>query len=213
MKCQIKIPWSSMFTKNMSSSAKTKNYYTNLDLTTNATQEEVKAAYFKLSMQYHPDKNNSDEAKIKFREISDAYEVLGNFNKRKNYDRGINVKTTAYKSHQPGENIKTEDITKEAFRARSEIFRHSSALNNQKIYDFDEWTKAHYGKLFRRSQFEKQELHRMMEINKRFSDSSDSKNEFPAVIFVVVVCFIMVMFGASVDSNFDYPEINEKTKK
>jgi len=61
--------------------------YTVLGIGREATLEEVKRAYRKLARQYHPDVNGSTEAPAKFREINEAYEVLSDPKKRKNYDR------------------------------------------------------------------------------------------------------------------------------
>lgn len=66
-----------------------KNHYQALGVSSNATQSDIKTAYYKLSMQYHPDRNkDSDEAAKKFHDIAEAYEVLGNFKLRKLYDKG-----------------------------------------------------------------------------------------------------------------------------
>lgn len=66
-----------------------KSHYDALGLTPKATQSEVKSAYYKLSMQHHPDKNEGSEAASQqFRDISAAYEVLGNVKLRKLYDKG-----------------------------------------------------------------------------------------------------------------------------
>lgn len=66
------------------------NYYEALGISKNSTQNEIKAAYYRLSMLYHPDKNQGSEtAAIKFREITQAYEVLGNFRLRRLYDKGF----------------------------------------------------------------------------------------------------------------------------
>lgn len=65
------------------------NYYDSLGISSNSTQEQIKAAYYKLSMMYHPDKNKgSESAAIKFREITQAYEVLGSHKLRRMYDKG-----------------------------------------------------------------------------------------------------------------------------
>lgn len=65
------------------------NYYQSLGISQNSTQSEIKSAYYKLSMTYHPDKNQgSESAAIKFREITKAYEVLGNYRLRRLYDKG-----------------------------------------------------------------------------------------------------------------------------
>nr|CAH7769606.1 unnamed protein product [Callosobruchus chinensis] len=73
----------------MSKSAKSKNHYDSLGITNGSTQGEIKSAYYKLSMVYHPDKNPNDAASSeKFRDITAAYEVLGNIKTRKLYDKG-----------------------------------------------------------------------------------------------------------------------------
>lgn len=61
-----------------------KNYYDILELKENASQDDIKKAYRKLSKQYHPDVNPQGEEK--FKDISEAYDVLGDENKRNNYD-------------------------------------------------------------------------------------------------------------------------------
>ena len=63
------------------------DYYAILNIDETATAADIKKAYRKLTMIYHPDKNPGDPtATKKFQEISSAYEVLGDEQKRKNYD-------------------------------------------------------------------------------------------------------------------------------
>jgi DnaJ-class molecular chaperone len=63
------------------------NLYETLGVAKTATQEEIKKAYRKLSLELHPDRNNgSDESTEKFKKISNAYETLGDEDKRKVYD-------------------------------------------------------------------------------------------------------------------------------
>ncbi len=71
-----------------------KDYYNVLGVERNATQDEIKKAYRKLAVKYHPDKNaGNKEAEERFKEISEAYQVLGNADSRKKYDElGANWK-------------------------------------------------------------------------------------------------------------------------
>lgn len=64
-----------------------KDYYQILGVSKNAGQDEIKKAYRKLAVKYHPDKNQGNqESEERFKEISEAYEVLHNPEKRKKYD-------------------------------------------------------------------------------------------------------------------------------
>ncbi|XP_015929156.1 dnaJ homolog subfamily B member 9 [Parasteatoda tepidariorum] len=63
------------------------NYYDILGVSKSATNREIKKAFRKLAMQYHPDKNKDPKAEEKFRQIAEAYEVLSDDQKRRDYDR------------------------------------------------------------------------------------------------------------------------------
>jgi DnaJ-class molecular chaperone len=65
-----------------------RDYYQVLEVTRKATPAELKKAYRKLSLKYHPDKNSAPDAAEKFAELSVAYDVLSDAEKRQLYDRG-----------------------------------------------------------------------------------------------------------------------------
>lgn len=97
-----------------------RDYYEILGVNRDASQDEIKKAYRKLAMEYHPDRNSEDpEAEKKFKEASEAYEVLRDPEKRQRYDqfghRGMNG---GFGGAQGFENVGFEDI----FSRFSEIF-------------------------------------------------------------------------------------------
>src|SRR5437762_7809304 len=65
-----------------------RDYYEVLGVTRGASDQEIKSAYRKLAMQFHPDRNpNNPDAEEKFKECSEAYAVLADVQKRAAYDR------------------------------------------------------------------------------------------------------------------------------
>jgi molecular chaperone DnaJ len=72
--------------------APTKDFYSVLGVSSTASQDDIKKAYRKLAKKYHPDANANDpKAAEKFKEISEAYNVLGTADKRKQYDEMRNL--------------------------------------------------------------------------------------------------------------------------
>lgn len=67
------------------------NLYARLGLTADVSQDEIKAAYFELAKEHHPDKNEGNSGSVqKFRSVTEAYEILSNVATRAQYDRGKN---------------------------------------------------------------------------------------------------------------------------
>uniref|UniRef100_M3ZU75 DnaJ heat shock protein family (Hsp40) member B6b n=1 Tax=Xiphophorus maculatus TaxID=8083 RepID=M3ZU75_XIPMA len=101
-------------------------YYQILGVQRNASQEDIKKAYRKLALKWHPDKNpdNKEEAERRFKELSEAYEVLSDENKRSHYDRygkdGLNGGGNHYDnfSHSGFTFRNPEDVFREFFGGR-----------------------------------------------------------------------------------------------
>lgn len=64
-----------------------RDYYKTLGISKGATEEDIKKAYKKQALKWHPDKNKSPAAEDKFKEIAEAYEVLSDPKKRDIYDQ------------------------------------------------------------------------------------------------------------------------------
>lgn len=102
------------------------DYYEILGLNKNASDNDIKKAYYKLAMKYHPDKNpNNKEAENKFKEINEAYETLSDKEKRTKYDlygKDYNNKTS----------INPEDIFKTFFNLNTNFFNNFNTNTNTK---------------------------------------------------------------------------------
>lgn len=156
---------------------------------------DIKSQYYKLSKSYHPDLNRDNAAAAeKFRMITEAYEVLGNYRLRKLYDKGIihtagknfshhaapDVKTQPYDDSTENE---TDDATTKFYKSRL-TRKHTTGKSN--IYDFDEWTAAHYGATFEQAQKNKWKstFRRDREINN--NATKGSHNGTIAIIMAVL---------------------------
>ncbi len=76
-----------------------KDYYNILNINKSATENEIKIAYRKLAKQYHPDINKSPEAIDKFKEITSAYEVLSDKDKKTIYDSGHGSNSSGFNTN------------------------------------------------------------------------------------------------------------------
>lgn len=157
----------------MRQGAKTKNHYDTLKITPHATQNEIKSAYYKLTLQYHPDKNKSEYAKQKFQNISEAYQVLGNYQQRKIYDRGMLL------HQQPSSGTAKESTS---------YYNDKVYSGSSKIYNFDAWVQAHYGKQ-RKAEYDRRRAYENYKAEK-IAHSNDNPRFTTVVIFLFTLAFI-----------------------
>lgn len=78
-------------------------YYDVLKLPSTASQTQIKEAFFKLSKIHHPDVSDSEDSKLQFHLIADAYAILGNVHSRRMYDRGLISEATSAPLAKPEE--------------------------------------------------------------------------------------------------------------
>ena len=101
-----------------------KDYYKILDISKNATTEEIKKSYKKLALKYHPDKNRNKKNynEEHFKNISEAYQILGDEDNRRKYDSLYNLNKTI--------ELTEEDLSKifGLFKKPSDLF--SDVFNN-----------------------------------------------------------------------------------
>ncbi|KAI8394313.1 DnaJ domain-containing protein [Radiomyces spectabilis] len=103
------------------------DYYEVLEITAEATETDIKKAYRKLALKYHPDKNPSPEAAEKFKQISHAYEILSDPQKRHIYDTQGSASTANddyYGYHDPFAGFRfhsPEDIFSQFFGGRNPL--------------------------------------------------------------------------------------------
>ncbi|XP_034488403.1 dnaJ homolog subfamily C member 30, mitochondrial [Drosophila innubila] len=184
------------------------NYYDDLGIGKRSTQTEIKAAYYKLSMAYHPDRNKGSEAAAKkFREINQAYEVLGNYRLRRLYDKGI-VHTAGPQYAEDLRNaekdieIEEDDPQTKFYKSRFTKSKVADTEGRTPIYDFDEWSRAHYGKSFDRRQAaqEKYERLRLQKEQSRISGQTD------LVMLTMIFAGIAMYLIFVAESSYDTPK-------
>lgn len=110
-----------------------KNYYQLLQVSPNATAQEIKAAYRKLAFQYHPDRHKGNIVnEAVFKEINEAYSVLSNPEKRKFYNASIAINSFAA-SHQRPAPVTSNSILQHAIKLRTFVEKSNVLSINQDL--------------------------------------------------------------------------------
>lgn len=159
-----------------------KRYYEVLGLTPKATQTQIKSAYYKLSMMYHPDKNSSQAATIRFQEINEAYEVLGNYDLRKKYDRGI-LRERKLSDIHPSDEIKQEH--EDFYKSREIRSRKPVLRGRSQIYNFDEFYRMHYKGAVYRDHIQQQDFKQHM------ANKDIGRRNFHLLLYLISAFFLV----------------------
>ncbi|XP_014613437.1 PREDICTED: dnaJ homolog subfamily C member 30-like [Polistes canadensis] len=168
----------------------TKTHYDTLEISPDATKIQIKSAYYKLSMQYHPDKNDSELAKRKFQNISEAYEVLYNYQTRKRYDRSILVKQNIQKN-----------IPKTNYTYASTYNSKINPMGNR-YFNFDEWTRQHYGETFSK----RKKTENIIKTNIKISEEKENFQDRFIIFSAVFIVIIYLIIQLNTHANYDEPK-------
>src|SRR5512139_3300704 len=121
-----------------------KDYYEMLGVNKNASDEEIKRSYRKLAMKYHPDRNaNKKEAEERFKELNEAYAVLSDKEKRKQYDTfGKEGFHQRYTQEDIFKGFDFEDLFSNLFGGRA---RRETRYGGRGGFDFGDFFSRSYG--------------------------------------------------------------------
>ncbi|XP_043589215.1 dnaJ homolog subfamily C member 30, mitochondrial-like [Bombus pyrosoma] len=175
---------------------KTKTHYETLGLQPTATYNEIKSAYYELTLKYHPDKNKSESAKEMFHEISNAYDVLSKYETRKQYDRTQLI----------NQDLQTLNNKKyERFKPKNIQLYKSQPRN---IFNFDEWIQQHYSRTFQKNISAKKRQEEYMKILEAANKSPDL-----LVIIILIILITLIIFIHERINNRKYEEFRAEQKR
>ena len=153
-----------------------KDLYAVLDVSPFATQSQIKESYYKLSMKYHPDQNKGDiKTEDLFKELNDAYSVLGKHSSRRNYDKGL-LRDYPVPHH-----------VKEMKHRRAAYSSTKTTTTRSRVYNFEEFNKGHYGDILKRSrEFERRRKADHEHVVGRTTHDSNHLYVVPAALMVIL---------------------------
>lgn len=167
-----------------SASGARQTYYDVLGLRPDAKQNEIKAAYYRLSMRHHPDKNKgSTVSNERFHEITAAYDTLSNESLRARYDESIGAATR----------------TTTVLRPRRPA-RQGTPVGRSEIYNFDEFYRQHYSEAVQ-SQKERKKRYEAF-LRREETTARRDKDLAVYTLGMVVVLLVMAafqMWGVALD--------------
>lgn len=183
-----------------STTQKRQNFYEVLEVTPNATQSQIKAAYYRLSMKHHPDKVDSSDNK--FQQLTEAYETLGNVHARKTYNRGLFVRGPG----RQDPNIEEIDSLINPKR------RQPTHLGRTEKYNFDEFYKMHYPETLarRRNAKSEYEMYEKMKSERGITDRKKISFDEVAGILIIALLIIIGIPAYVLDHSHDSPPKKNK---
>lgn len=172
-----------------------KSHYETLGVTPNANISDIKKAYYNLSLLYHPDKSGENEENLKkFRAVTEAYEVLSNIHTKKLYDRGVLRRTSVDSPPKPSSKRKITYVPQESGRTP--------------LYDFETWSREHYGQTVLRRATAKQRYYDILQEK----HSHEGNNRIRVILTGVVFFGGFMTILNFLEEDVDVPKNHKKEK-
>ena len=161
---------------------KHKDLYAIMGVSPHATQVQIKEAYYRLSMKYHPDRNKgAEDAHTKFTELTEAYSILGQYDLRRKYDKGMLHQYPRQPSHTHSDHSHHHSTARDSG---------STVHGKRSKFDFDEFYRAHYGEALRREQEARRSRAAAREKAKLYSISNSWQQ-----VLIIGVCLSVLLVG------------------
>ena len=165
-----------------------KNHYETLGISPEASQKEIKTAYYEQSKLYHPDVNPTETAKESFRQASDAYSVLGNKDDREQYDQQLFGRKTERTGIDPFYWRSEEDEKRaRGFTKRETV---NPETGKTKYYDYHEHYRMHYEEYKKR---EEEKLRKEWEQQLRYDEYKSQQHRMAVGILVTMAMITAII--------------------